>query len=234
MKRGVCVGVICLIGAATGCATAPKQVASPVLSQAEQQALTPAAALAQLKEGNQRFARGETTPRDHLALVKASASAQHPMAVVLSCLDSRVPVETIFDRGIGDLFVARVAGNFENTDILGSMEFATRLAGAKLIVVLGHTNCGAVKGACDGAQLGNLTSTLANIVPAVEASRAEGERSSKNPAFVAAVTHTNVTQTMADLTARSPVLKELVDSGKLSIAGGIYDLETGVVEWLAP
>ena len=219
---------------ALGCASTPRPLVSATLTQSEQQAMAPQDVVRVLKEGNERFARGEPTARDSLAQVKATAAGQYPMAVVLSCLDSRIPVELVFDRGIGDLFVARVAGNFENTDILGSIEFATRLAGAKAVVVLGHTNCGAVKGACDGAQLGNLTATLANIAPAVEASAGvAGEHSSKNKEFVAAVTHANVRQTMADLTARSPVLKELVDAGQLVVVGGIYNLETGAVDWLS-
>jgi carbonic anhydrase len=223
-----------VVGGAFGCAGAQKPLVSATLTQSEQQAMAPADVVALLKAGNDRFVRGELTARDYLAQAKATAGGQYPMAVVLSCLDSRIPVELVFDRGIGDLFVARVAGNFENTDIVGSMEFATKLAGAKLIVVLGHTSCGAVKGACDGAEMGNLTSTLANIAPAVEASKGvEGEHNSKNKAFVAAVTHANVKQTMADLTARSTVIKELVEAGKLAIVGGTYDLETGAVEWLS-
>ena len=225
-------GLLALSGA-LGCASTQKPLVSTTLTQAEQQSLAPQDVVKLLKEGNQRFASGEATGRDSLAQVKATAAGQYPMAVVLSCLDSRIPVELVFDRGIGDLFVARVAGNFENTDILGSMEFATKLAGAKLIVVLGHTNCGAVKGACDGAQMGNLTSTLANIAPAVEASSSvEGERNSKNKTFVAAVTHANVRQTMADILAKSAVMKELVDAGQLAVVGGIYNLETGAVDWL--
>ncbi len=234
MKHPASVVTLGLVFAILGCATPSKPLVSATMSKSEQQSLAPKDVIALLKAGNDRFAKGESTPRDLLAQVKATASGQYPMAVVLSCLDSRIPVETVFDRGIGDLFVARVAGNFENTDILGSMEFATKVAGAKLIVVLGHTQCGAVKGACDGVQMGNLTSTLANITPAVDASKVTGDRSSKNPAFVADVTHANVEQTVADITARSPVLKELVDSGKLAIVGGIYDLETGVVQWFNP
>jgi carbonic anhydrase len=226
------------LGPTLGCASTRSATPVPhgsgaTLTQAEQRAMTPGEVLRILKTGNDRFASGQLSPRDYRAQAKATATGQYPMAVVLSCIDSRIPPEVIFDRGIGDLFVARVAGNFENTDILGSMEFATKLAGAKLIVVLGHTNCGAVKGACDGAQLGNLTSTLANITPAVEASKGvEGQHDSHNMAFVSAVTLANVRCTMTDIIARSPVLKELVDNGQLAVVGGIYDLGTGTITWL--
>jgi carbonic anhydrase len=235
-------GLACvMLVAATGCRTGQEATipappsASSTLTQAEQQAMTPRDVLKVLKAGNERFARGQSTTRDYLAQARATAPGQYPMAVVLSCLDSRIPVELVLDRGIGDLFVARVAGNFENTDILGSMEFATKLAGARLIVVLGHTNCGAIKGACDGAQMGHLTSTLANIAPAVEASRSiegEGDRDSHDAAFVAAVSHANIRQTMADIVGRSPVLADLVDAGQLAIAGGMYDLDTGTISWI--
>ena len=224
-----------VLGGALGCAgiQKPTQAVSATVTQAEQQAMAPGDVVKILKAGNERFVRGQLTARDYLAQAKATSAGQYPMGVVLSCLDSRIPVELVFDRGIGDLFVARVAGNFENTDILGSMEFATKLAGAKLIVVLGHTNCGAVKGACDGAQLGHLTSTLANIAPAVAASTAvEGQHNSHNKAFVAAVAHANVRQTMLDIAAQSAVLRELIEAGQLAIVGGIYDLETGAVDWL--
>ncbi|MEZ4364867.1 MAG: carbonic anhydrase family protein [Kofleriaceae bacterium] len=215
--------------ATTSAAPAPS---GDITTQAEQQAMTPAEVIADLKAGNARFVRGETTPRDHLAQVKGTAAGQYPKAVVLSCLDSRVPAELVFDQGIGDLFVARVAGNFENEDILGSMEFATAAAGSKAIVVLGHTSCGAIKGACDGVELGNLTATLANIAPAIAASQGvPGEHTSKNHAYVHAVTEANIDQTVRDITERSPVLKDLVDKGALTVVGALYDLETGQVTW---
>ncbi len=226
-----------LLGGASGCAstlgTNSAPATSAVLSQSQQQAMTPDQVVEALKAGNKRFASGQLTQRDYLAQAKVAAKGQYPMAVVLSCLDSRIPPEIVFDRGIGDLFVARVAGNFENTDILGSMEFATKLAGAKVVVALGHTSCGAVKGACDGAQLGNLTSTLANIEPALQASSSvEGKHDSHNPAFVASVTRANVRQTMADIVERSAVIKDLIAAGQLVIVGGIYDLDTGAITWL--
>ena len=155
------------------------------LTAETQAAITPATALSMLKEGNGRFLSGKTKERDLHAQIKQTAKGQFPYAAVVSCLDSRIPPEVIFDQGIGDIFVARVAGNFVNDDILGSLEFATKLVGVKLVVVMGHTDCGAVKGACDGAELGLLTSTLANISPAVEAVEGHDPRTSKNPATVA-------------------------------------------------
>lgn len=239
-KAAVTMLMLLAIAGSTSCTStrapgsAAPNAASAPHSQADQRAMGPKDVEKILKAGNERFAKGEGTARDHLAHAKSSSAGQHPMAVVLSCLDSRIPVELVFDRGIGDLFVARVAGNFENVDILGSMEFATKLAGAKLIVVLGHTNCGAIKGACDGAKLGHLTATLANIAPAVEVGkRTAGEHNSNNKAFVSTVAEANVQQTMRDIVERSPVIKELVDAGQLAVVGGIYNLETGTVDWLS-
>jgi carbonic anhydrase len=235
------VTTLALVGCSTT-STPATPVASPsaqsaglpvgVMTQATQQSLTPEAVLAELRAGNQRYLTRSLTARDHLAYVEATSQGQYPMAVVLSCLDSRVIPELVFDRGVGDLFVARVAGNFENRDILGSMEFATAVAGAKAIVVLGHTSCGAVRGACDGAKLGNLTATLDNIQPAIEASRhVHGEHSSKNKDFVHAVTVANVDQTVRDITALSPVLADLVARGNLKVVGAMYDVETGEIRW---
>jgi carbonic anhydrase len=164
----------------------------------------------------------------------ATATAQHPKAVILSCLDSRVPVELVFDQGIGDIFVGRVAGNIEDEDQLGSMEFATKLAGAKLVMVLGHLRCGAVNGAADGAKLGNLTALLAKIRPAVDA--VEGfkpeERNSSNAAFMEKAIEENVRMTVADIRKSSPVLAELEKAGDIKIVGAMYDLNTGKVELL--
>ena len=216
-----------------GPATAATTPAAAVLDRSAQAGMTPNDVLKALAEGNERFVKGELTPRDYLGQVGATAKGQYPMATILSCLDSRVPPEIIFDRGIGDLFVGRVAGNFENPDMLGSFEFATKLAGSKLIVVLGHTHCGAVKGACDGAELGNLTQTLANIQPAIDASQdVAGEKNSKNAAYVDAVSHMNVRQTVRDILARSEVLRDLVDAGELRVVGAMHDIETGRVSWL--
>jgi carbonic anhydrase len=153
--------------------------------------------------------------------------------MVLSCVDSRIPVEDVFDRGIGDVFVARVAGNFENTDILGSMEFATKISGAKLVLVLGHGSCGAIKAAIDDAQLGNITAMLENIKPAVESQAGyKGEHSSNNPEFVHLVTEANVRLTMDDIRERSPIMHDLEKQGRLKIVGGLYDMHTGKIEFL--
>lgn len=199
-----------------------------------QKALTPAAVLAELKEGNRRFVEGRLTPRDYKAEVAATAKGQYPKAVLLSCLDSRVPPEIVFDQGIGDLFVGRVAGNVEDTNLVGSMEFATKAAGAKLIVVLGHSSCGALKGAVDGVQLGNLTALLKEFDGAVADARrdATGATTSSDAAFIQAVAEENVRHTMRDIVSRSPVIAELVKSGQVAIAGGVYDLATGKVSWL--
>ncbi|MGE3802540.1 MAG: carbonic anhydrase family protein [Candidatus Kapaibacterium sp.] len=204
-----------------------------ILTADERNGMTPDQVIALLEEGNKRFTAGDLTDRDYVAQVKGTAAGQYPMAVVLSCLDSRVPPELIFDRGIGDLFVGRVAGNFENRDMVGSMEFGTKVAGAKVIAVIGHTECGAVKGACDGVELGNLTGTLQNLDAAIaRVDSVEGERSSKNAAFVQAVAEANVHQTMEDISAQSEVIREMVEKGEVKIVGGMYDLSTGKVTWL--
>ncbi len=217
-----------------GCANQVSAVRSrDILTSEKQAALTPERVIADLKAGNQRFITDKRIPRDYLAQAKATAEAQHPEAFVLACIDSRVPVELVFDQSIGDLFVGRVAGNFENTDMLGSMEYATKVAGAKVIVVLGHTGCGAIKGACDNVQLGNLTGLLENLRPAVAASQSIPQpHSSKNHAFVHAVTRANVVETIANITERSPVIAELVAQGKLKVVGAIYDVASGSVDWL--
>jgi carbonic anhydrase len=200
----------------------------------QQSALTPDKVLADLMDGNTRFVTGKIHDPEIKKRVANSADGQYPKAIVLSCVDARVPVEMVFDQGLGDLFVGRVAGNVEDQDQLGSMEFATKLAGAKLVFVLGHSACGAVKGACDGAELGNLTALLAKIRPAVDA--VEGfkpeERNSANKEFVEKVVEQNVRQTMKDIRKDSPLLSEMEASGKIKIVGGIYDLHTGKVTLL--
>lgn len=200
------------------------------MTREAQQAITPDEALAMLKRGNQRFLDDKMVNRDYVAQVKQTSRGQFPFASIVSCLDSRIPPAIVFDRGVGDLFVARVAGNFVNDDTLGSLEFASKLAGSKLIVVMGHTECGAVKGACDGAQLGLLTATLANINPAVNAVQGDYKpRSSKNPDFVQAVAEKNVHLTMQKLRDRSIVLREMIDSGEIGLVGAMYDVATGQV-----
>lgn len=204
-----------------------------VLTRQEQEALTPDQVMRYLQEGNQRFASGTLTSRDHSAQVRHAAGGQFPKAVVLSCVDSRIPVEDVFDLGIGDIFVARVAGNFENTDILGSMEFATKISGAKVVLVLGHEGCGAVKAAIDGAKLGNITAMLENIKPAVESlSDYAGEQTSSNPEFVRLVTLENIRLSIQDIRERSPILEEMEEQGQLEIVGALYGMETGEVEFL--
>ena len=211
-----------------------------LLTREERDALTPAAVLQSLKEGNRRFAAGTLTQRNHSKMVRDASLGQHPKAIVLSCVDSRVPVEDVFDRGIGDIFVARVAGNFTNTDILGSMEFACRISGSKLIVVLGHEHCGAIRSAIDGANnpssiadLGNITPMLKNLRPAVDAAQSyPGEKTGSNPKFVQQVAKENVRQTIAKIRQQSPILSEMEAQGAIKIVGGIYAMETGVVELL--
>lgn len=210
-----------------------KPLVERVLTQEEQNDLTPDQVYKLLQEGNRRFVNGTLTARDHSKLVRDAALGQFPKAVVLSCLDSRIPVEDVFDRGIGDIFVARVAGNFENTDILGSMEFACQVAGGKLVLVLGHEHCGAVKGAIDGVELGNITSMLANIRPAVEHFKDyDGEKTSSNEEFVHMVAEQNVRATIEDIRQHSPILKKMEADGELRIEGGIYNMNTGKVEFL--
>jgi len=203
------------------------------LTKAQRDKLTPDDVIAAMKKGNERFRSGKESPHDYLAQQKVSAKGQYPAAIILSCIDSRAPAETIMDLGIGDIFNARVAGNIANDDIVGSMEFACKLAGAKVVLVMGHTACGAVKGAIDNAQLGNLTGLLAKIRPAVEATQYQGERSATNYGFVDAVARKNVELTMIDIRRRSPVLADLEKSGAIKIAGAMYNLESGGVEFFA-
>ena len=201
-----------------------------------QKALTPAQALQKLKDGNVRFAAGKSVnQKKYRKQVSMTAKGQYPYAAILSCLDSRVAVEDIFDLNNGDSFNGRIAGNVMNPDMLGSFEFATKLAGAKVVMVLGHTKCGAVKGACDFAEMGNLTGLLDRIEPAVNwvgKDWTDGEKNSKNAKFVEAVGETNVRLVMEGVKKDSPILKELIDTGKVILVGGVYDLETGVVRFI--
>jgi carbonic anhydrase len=203
---------------------------SSVQTKESQAAMTPAQVLAELKAGNARFVAGKPLHRDFPAQVKAAASGQYPFAVVLSCLDSRQPIEIVLDQGVGDLFSARVAGNVLNDDILGSMEFACKVSGAKLIAVIGHSNCGAIKGAIDDVQLGDLTGLLTKIKPAIDAVPADvSPRDSKNYAFVNDVAEENVKLVMKEIRERSPILREMLDKGEVGLVGGMYDLSTGKV-----
>jgi carbonic anhydrase len=203
------------------------------LTKAQRDRLSPDNILALMKKGNKRFYSGKREDRDVLAQQRASARGQYPAAVLLTCIDSRASAETILDLRIGDVFNSRVAGNVENPDILGSMEFACKLAGAKVVLVMGHTACGAIKGAIDNAELGNLTGLLAKIKPAVAATSYTGERTSNNYAFVDSVARKNVEITMADIRKDSPVLAAMESDGVIKIAGAMYNLETGVVDFFA-
>ena len=194
--------------------------------------MTPQQALAQLRAGNARFASGRPLARNLPAEVKATASGQYPFAVVLSCLDSRQPIEIVLDQGIGDIFSARVAGNVLDDDLLGSLEFACKVSGAKLIAVIGHSDCGAIKGAVDDVELGNLGGLLNKIKPAISAVPAGNQpRTSSNAAFVNAVAAANVRLVLQQIRDRSPVLRELLDTGEIGLVGGMYDLSTGKVEF---
>jgi carbonic anhydrase len=195
--------------------------------------MTPEDIIAAMRHGNARFREGERKDRNYLREQRASAKGQYPAAVILSCIDSRAPAEVILDLGIGDIFNARVAGNIQNDDILGSMEFGCKVAGAKVVLVLGHTSCGAIKGAIDNVKLGNLTGLLDKIRPAVEATTYTGDRTTKNLAFVDAVARKNVELTMAQISEKSPVLKELQSSHALLITGAMYNIETAAVEFFS-
>lgn len=193
--------------------------------------MTPESSLQELLDGNRRFLDQSLAKRSILEQINDTANGQYPFACILSCIDSRIPTEIIFDQGVGDIFNARVAGNFINIDILGSMEFACKLAGSRVIMVMGHTSCGGVKGACDGAQLGVLTQMLEKIKPAVDAVATEpGEdRSSKNKEFVDRVAVQNVRMNVAAITRRSVVLREMVEDGDLIVVGAMYDVASGEV-----
>ena len=207
-----------------------KKVSAP--TKESQAAMTPQSALAELKAGNARFVAGHPLKRDLLEDVKVTASGQYPIAVVLSCLDSRKPIEIVLDQGIGDLFSARIAGNVLNDDILGSMEFACKVSGAKLIAIIGHSNCGAVKGAVDGVELGNLTGLLNKIHPAIEQVPAAVQpRTSKNLEFVDKVAEANVRLVMQQLREHSPILRQMLDQGQVGLVGGMYDLSTGKIRF---
>jgi carbonic anhydrase len=198
-----------------------------------QGATTPQKAQQMLKDGNSRFVQGKMHQRNLMQQVKDTGAGQFPFAAIVGCIDSRASNELIFDQGIGDIFSARIAGNFVNDDILGSLEFACAAAGAKLILVLGHTECGAVKGACDDVVLGNLTQTLANIKPAVAAVPGyDSDRSSKNDKFVQAVTDKNVVLTVERIRKRSPILRGMVDKGQIGLAGAMYDVHNGKVTFM--
>lgn len=206
----------------------PGKIVKTVISAEERDKLTPDQILKDFLDGNERFRNNNLTQRDHSEQIRKSAFGQYPKAVVVSCLDSRVPVEDVFDQGIGDIFVGRIAGNFVNDDLLGSLEFACKVAGAKLIIIMGHQHCGAIKGAIDDVKLGNLTTTLSKIKPAIEMSQDYGgEKRSDNEDFVKLVSVNNVLHAISTIRTKSPILKEMEENGEIKIVGLFYTLTKG-------
>jgi len=225
-------GATAAVGSVGG-SLGPRLAYAASLTRAERDQLTPDEMIARMKQGNERFRKGGTPTPNYIAQQRATAKEQHPVAVLLSCIDSRAPAEVIMDLGIGDIFNSRVAGNISNDDILGSMEFACKVAGAKVVLVMGHTSCGAIKGAIDGVKLGNLTGLLAKIRPAVEATTFKGDRSSKNLAFVDAVAAKNVELTIDSIRGNSAVLRDLESMKAIKIAGAMYNLQTAALDFLS-
>ena len=232
--------LIIAISFMTSCGETPKTSAgnnsaqnNKVLTAEEQSKLTPDKVIEILKKGNEDFISDQLTVRNNIERVKDAVNGQYPAAVILSCIDSRVPVEDIFHCAIGDLFVARVAGNIVNPDILGSMEYACKVSGAKLVLVMGHDYCGAVKSAINEVELGNITELLSKIKPAVTQSKTNfnGETNSSNHAFVELVCHTNVELMLDEVRKNSPILKEMEDNGEIKIIGAMYDLHSGKVDF---
>lgn len=209
-------------------------LSNSVLTAEQQAKLSPDEVLEILKQGNRDFVRDNLTVRNNSQRIRQAAMGQYPKAVVLSCLDSRVPVEDVFHRGIGDIFVARVAGNIVNDDMLGSLEYACKVSGSKVIVVMGHEHCGAIKSAIDDVHLGNISALLSKIRPAVASASQDfdGNKTSKNPAFVEKVCEHNIEKAINDIRTRSPILKEMEDKGEIKIVGSMYDMDTGKVDFL--
>ncbi|WP_237066114.1 carbonic anhydrase family protein [Microbulbifer guangxiensis] len=232
LKGALGASALGIIGGA-GLAGVPGISFAQALSKEERDKLTPDEVIRMLQEGNKRFRTGKMEEQDYLAQKRSSVSGQYPAAAILSCIDSRTPAEILLDQGIGDVFNARVAGNICSDDILGSLEFACAAAGSKVVLVMGHTACGAVKGAIDGVEMGNLTGLLDHIEPAIKATEYEGERSSENPEFVDRVVVTNVRRTMDEIRRRSQVLSGLEKEGKIKIVGSLYHLNDGRLEMLA-
>ena len=202
------------------------------ITQETQKLITPHKAIQMLKDGNKRFINNLKMNRNLLEQVNATSEGQFPFAVVLSCIDSRTSAELIFDQGLGDIFSIRIAGNIVNPDILGSMEFACKVAGSKLIAIIGHTGCGAIKGACDNVQMGNLSQLLNKIKPAIENEKITiGERNSQNKEFVDRVTSVNIKHAMSEVMEKSPILAEMIKTGEIAMIGGMYDVISGQVEF---
>ena len=235
VKTSTAAAAVGLLGAwsAQPAETAAEEPPVVALTKEARDQMTADQILEKWKEGNLRFREGRKIQRDFLAEQKATASGQFPAGVLLSCIDSRAPAEILFNLGMGDIFNARVAGNIENPDILGSMEFATKLAGAKVVLVMGHSACGAVAGAIADAQLGNLTQLLVKFQPAIKGTTYTGARTADNGEFVDAVARKNVELTMANIRKNSQVIAELEKAGAVKIAGAFYDLKTGAVEFFA-
>lgn len=245
IDSSVLVSLITLLILGAGCRSTEKPESSPgqgnfgaaIPSPRErtpeaQTRMSPQDALAKLRAGNARFAAGQSRARNLPAEVRATSGGQYPFAVIVSCLDSRAPVELLFDQGIGDLFNARVAGNVLNDDILGSLEFACKVSGSKLILVLGHSNCGAIKGAIDGVELGKLTGLLDKIKPAIgQVPESVQPRTAKNAQLVEAVAEGNVRLVMKQIREQSPILRGMLDAGTIGLVGGMYDLATGEVDF---
>jgi carbonic anhydrase len=222
----------CAIAPVTSVPTQSATQGSGALTKSQRDNMTPGQVLDGLKQGNERFRTGKMVLRDYRDQQRTSAAGQYPAAAVLGCIDSRAPAELIFDAGIGDTFNARIAGNVVNDDLLGSLEFACAVAGARVLLLFGHTACGAIKGAIDDVEMGNLTGLLARVKPAITATTFSGEKSSKNPAYVDAVARSNVLLGLENIRRRSPMLADLEKKQTIQIVGAMYDLATGAVEFL--
>lgn len=234
-NRVLTLALACALVPLAGCQTGPGVTVQSPAPPAKTGVATPAEALRRLQEGNARYVSGRSQAHDWASQRRATAGGQHPFAAVLGCIDSRVPGEVVFDQGLGDIFHARLAGNVVDDDVLGSLEFAAEVAGARLVAVVGHTRCGAVRGASTGAQLGHLTGLLARIQPAVaEARAAMPGVPADDPRFVEEVARRNVLRVQREIRERSPILARRIDAGKLGLVGAIYDIESGKVEFLNP
>lgn len=231
LKRTAALSVLAMTGIAGF--TAPSVAFAAAMTKEQRDKMTPDEIIESFKQGNMRFREGKMQQHDYVAQKQASQHGQFPAAVILSCIDSRAPAEILLDVGIGETFNARVAGNIQNDDILGSMEFACAVAGAKVVLVMGHTACGAVRGAIDNAELGNLTGLLNKIKPAIDKTVYSGDRSGRNDTFVDEVAKTNVAMTIEEIRKNSPVLKKLEEEGKIKIVGSMYQLVGGKVEFLS-